>query len=217
MSMVAIRAALVAQLATVPAIVPAVAFTVAVGAPAVFTCATPHGLVTGVPVALPGYTGGTPALGGEYIVHVLTDKTFNLQSSTTKAFLAVTIPGNGGSVSAKLTADQNTSYPVVAGVPYQLLHMVPFKPDEPTQGGGFYFEHGVFQVTLVYPVGVGTGALLARAELVRSFFKKGMTFTNSGVKTMIVDTPEFGYLQGSSGDISISLPVKIGYSAQIFL
>lgn len=214
MSIVAIRAALETQLALVPPIVPAAPFTVLAGSPALFTTTQPHGLVTGVPVTLPGYTGGTPALDGKYLVVVLTPTTFNLQNSATKAFLAVTIPGSGGSVLASLTAAQNASFQVVTGVPYQLIHMTTFKPDEPTQGGGYYREHGVFQVTLVYPVGVGVGAITARAELIRSFFKKGQTFTNSGVVTVIPDTPEFGYLQGSSDDIS--MPVKIVYRADIY-
>lgn len=214
MSMIAIRAALEAQLATVPPIMPAVSFSVAAGSPALFTCTGPHGLANGTPVKLPGYTGGTPALDGTYLVVVLSPTTFNLQNSATKALLAVTIPGSGGSVLANLTAFQNASYQVVSGVPYQLVHIVTFKPDEPTQGAGYYREHGVFQVTLVYPVGVGVGAITARAELIRSFFKKGTTLENSGIKTVIPDTPEFGYLQGSSDNVS--LPVKIGYRADIY-
>jgi hypothetical protein len=214
MSIVLIRAALEAKLATVPPIVPALAFTVAVGNPAVFTTATPHGLVTGTPVTLPGYTGGTPALAGAYLVVVQSPTTFNLQNSATKAFIAVTIPGTAGSVLANLTAYQNAVFQSATGVPYQLIHMTTFKPDEPTQGGGYYREHGVFQVTLVYPVGVGIGAITARAELIRSFFKKGTTLVNGGITTVIPDTPEFGYLQGSSDDIS--LPVKIGFRADIY-
>lgn len=214
MSIVAIRAALEARLATVPPILPAVPFTVAAGNPAVFTTTGPHGLVTGTPATLPGYTGGTPALTGNYLVVVLSPTTFNLQNSATKAFLAVTIPGSGGGVLANLTAPQNSSYQVVSGVPYQLIHMTTFKPDEPTQGGGYYREHGVFQVTLVYPLGVGVGAISARAELIRSYFKKGISLVNAGVTTVIPETPEFGYQQGSSDNIS--LPVKIGYRADIY-
>jgi hypothetical protein len=147
-------------------------------------------------------------------VSIVSPTTFNLQNSATKAFLAVTIPGIGGSVLANLTAYQNASYQVATGMPYQLIHVVTFKPDEPTQGGGYYREHGVFQVTLVYPVGTGVGTLMARAELIRSYFKKGITLTNSGIKVIIADTPEFGYAQGSSDNVS--LPVKIGYRADIY-
>jgi len=214
MSIVAIRAAIEAQLASVPAIIPAVAVTVTPGNPALFTSATPHGLVSGIPVTLPGYTGGTPALPDTCLVVVLSPTTFTLQNSGTKAAIAVTIPGTGGSVLASLTAYHNANFPVVSGVPYQLTHMITFKPDEPTQGGGYYREHGVFQVTLVYPAGVGMGAITARAELIRSYFKKGTTLVHSGIKTVISETPSIGYMQGSSSDVS--LPVKIGYRADIY-
>jgi hypothetical protein len=137
-----------------------------------------------------------------------------LQNSGTKASVAVTIPGTGGSILPNLTAYQNAAFQSATGVPYQLIHMTTFKPDEPTQGGGFYREHGVFQVTLVYPVGIGVGAIMARAELIRSFFKKGTTLISSGIKTVIPDTPEFGYLQGASDEISF--PVKIGFMADIY-
>jgi hypothetical protein len=214
MSMVAIRAALETQLGTVPPILPATAFTVVAGNPAVFTTATPHGLVTGMQCTLPNYTGGTPALTGKFIAIVLSSTTFNLQNSATKAPIAVTIAGSSGSILADLTAYQNTSYQAVQGVPYQLIHMTTFKPDEPTQGEGYYQEHGVFQVTLVYPVGIGVGAITARAELIRSSFKRGTFLTNAGVKVTVPFTPEFGYLQGGSD--SIELPVKIEYRADIY-
>jgi hypothetical protein len=214
MSIVAIRAALEAQLRNVPPILPATAFSVGAGNPALFTTATAHGLITGAPVVLQGYTGGTPALPSTYLVVVLSPTTFNLQNSATKASVSVTIPGSGGSVLASLTAYQNASFQSALGLPYQLIHMTTFKPDEPTQGGGYYREHGVFQVTLVYPVGIGVGAITARAELIRSFFKKGMSFVYAGITTVISDTPEFGYLQTSSDDIS--LPVKIIYQASIY-
>jgi hypothetical protein len=214
MSIVAIRAAIETQLATVPPIIPAVFVSVAVGNPAMFTTVGPHNLATGIPVVLPGYTGGTPALQDTYIVVVTSPTTFTLKNAATNAPIAVTIPGTGGSVLASLTAYHNANFPVVSGVPYQLAHMITFKPDEPTQGGGYYREHGVFQVTLVYPAGVGMGAITARAELIRSYFKKGTTLVHSGIKTVISETPSIGYMQGSSSDVS--LPVKIGYRADIY-
>ena len=216
MSMVSILAALRTQLETLPAIVPAASIaSVAVAANALFTTATPHGLVTGTPVRLVGYAGGTPALTGLYLVKVASSTTFYLQDGATKAFIGVTIAGSGGSVLASLTAYQGQMYQVVPGVPYQLIHLVSFKPEEPTQGGGFYREHGVFQVTLIYPPNKGDGALIARAELIRSYFRKGMEFSYGGVTVRIFDTPEFGYF--ATMDDSVSMPVKIGYSADIYV
>lgn len=216
MSMVKILAALKTQLETVPPIIPGVALaSVAVAANALFTTATPHGLITGTPVRIVGYTGGTPSLDGLYLVKVASSTTFYLQDSTTKAHIGVTIAGSGGSVLASLITYQGQMYPVVPGVPFQLIHTVPFKPEEPTQGGGFYREHGVFQVTLVYPPNNGDGALMARAELIRSYFQKGAEFTYGGVKTKIFDTPEFGYL--ATDEEALSMPVKIYYSADIYI
>lgn len=217
MSIVKIRAALEARLETVAPIIPAVAIASATtGANPVFTTVLPHGLITGLPVRFVGRTGGNPTLNLVYLALVLSPTTFSLQNTATKANIPVIIAGNGGSVLASLTAYANVIYNPVVGVPYQMLHMVPFKPMEPTQGGGYYKEHGLFQVTLVYPVGVGSTAILARAELIRTAFKKGSTVVNGGLTTTIVDTPEFGYLDGTSDSNQFTLPVKIGYSADIY-
>ena len=214
MSMVKIRAALETQLQTIAPILPDAALaSVGTGPNSVFTTTTPHGLVNGLLVRLPGYTGGTPALQGLYYVVVTGTNTFYLQNSATKSGIAVIIPGSGGVVSAYLTAEENVLFQIVQGVPYQMLNIVPFKPNEPTQGPGFYQDHGLFQVTLVYPVGVGLTAILARAELIRQGFKKGSTFLNNGVTVTIMDTPEFGRLGTTD---NLMLPVKIGYSANIF-
>lgn len=215
MSIVKVRAALEAQLALVEAIIPSVGIlSVAIGATAVFTTVAAHGLVTGVLVTLPGYTGGTPTLAGVYNAVVLSSTTFSLQNTATKATVSLTAAGSGGVVAANLTSFQNAIYQPVSGVPYQEVHMVPFKPHEPTQGAGFYREHGLFQVTLVYPLGVGTGALLARAEMIRSSFRRGSSFESGGVTVQIPETPELGNLDGSED--SVRLPVKIYYSANIF-
>ncbi len=215
MSIVKIRAALEAQLASVAAIIPSVAIqSIAIGAAAVFTTVSAHGLVTGIPITLPGYTGGTPELTGVYNVVVLSSTTFSLQNTATKATVSLSVAGSGGAVVASLTSFQNAIYQPVSGIPHQEVHMVPFKPDEPTQGAGYYREHGLFQVTLVYPLGVGTGALLARAELIRSSFRRGSSFESGGVTVQIPETPEFGHLDGSED--SIRMPVKMYYSANIF-
>jgi hypothetical protein len=215
MSIILIQAALKAQFESIAPIIPAVLLaSVAVAANSLFTTATPHGLVTGVPVRILGYTGGTPVLDQVYLVQVASSTTFYLQNSTTKAYVGVTIPGSGGSVLASLTTYQGQIYQVVPGVPYHKIYVITFKPEEPTQGGGFYREHGVFQVTLVYPPGRGDGALKARAQLIRSYFKKGMMFSYGGVNTTIFDTPEFGLFV--ENEDNVSMPVKIGFSADIY-
>lgn len=215
MSINKIRAALEARLATVPPILPpANILSVSLGPIALFTTATPHGLRTGVPVQILNYIGGDDPLAGLYIVIVLSPTTFNLQNSATKSNIGATIAGNGGVVQAVTTAYQNTVYPSVIGVPYQMAFMIPFKPNEPTQGAGFSQEQGLFQVTLVYPVGLGVGAINERAELIRGAFKKGSTLVNNGVTVVIANKPELGNFAGAAD--SFSIPVKISYQANIY-
>jgi hypothetical protein len=210
-----IRAALETRLASLPGIVPAIAISsITIGPVALFATATPHGLKTGMPVQILNYTGGDNPLLGLYLVVVLTPLTFNLQNSATKSNIGATIAGNGAVVQAVTTAYENTVYPSVIGVPYQMVFMIPFKPDEPTQGAGYYREHGVFQVTLVYPVGVGVGAINARAELIRNAFKKGSSLINNGINVVIDETPELGNFAGATD--SFSRPVKISYRADIY-
>lgn len=216
MSIVKIRAALETQLATAAGILPSTPLSaVGVGTSALFSTATDHGLVTGVQVSLPGYTGGVPELTDMYKVQVQSSTTFYLQNSATGVIISATAAGSGGVVTPNLTALQNVNFLPVPGVPYQKVYLVPFKPDDQVQGAGFYQEVGLFQITLVYPNGVGTGAALARAELLRSLFKKGSTFVNGGVTVQVAETPELGYLDQSDED-QIQLPVKIPYMAQIF-
>lgn len=216
MSIVKIRAALEAQLATATPIIPAIALSsVTPGSPALFTTGSAHGFSSGIQVSLPGYTGGTPTLTDLYKVLVQSSTTFYLQNSATGATISVTAAGSGGVVTPNLTALQNVSFSPVPGIPYQKVYLVPFKPDDQVQGAGYYQEIGLFQVTLVYPDGAGTGAILARAELLRSLFKKGSAFANGGVTVQISETPELGYLDESDED-QIQLPVKIPYMAQIF-
>ena len=216
MSILNIVSALETQLDTVAPIVPAAALSsVGVGAAAVFTTATPHGLLTGTPTQVVGYTGGTPALVGvAYTAKVLSPTTLNLVDSITKLPVCVTIAGTGGSVLAMLTARHNVVYSCAVGMPYQIVQFTPFKPNEPTQGAGFYQETGVFQVTLVYPVGVGLASILTRAELIRSSFKKGSSFLNGAVTVTIPNVPELGKFDAVAD--SQLLPVKISYLANIF-
>jgi hypothetical protein len=215
-SIVKIRAALEAQLATAAPIVSGTALSaVAVGTNALFTTGSAHGLVTGMQVSLPGYTGGTPALPDMYKVLAQSSTTFFLQNSATGATISVTVAGSSGIVTPNLTAFQNVVFSPVPGVPYQKVYLVPFKPDDQVQGAGYYQEIGLFQVTLVYPNGVGIGAILARAELLRSLFKKGSSFVNGGITVQVAETPELGYLDESDED-QIHLPVKVPYMAQIF-
>ena len=62
-------------------------------------------------------------------------------------------------------------------------------PSDPVLGAGYHRENTQFQVFVVDVSNKGTGAAIARAELLREHFKKGSTFTEGGHRIMILSTP----------------------------
>ena len=111
------------------------------------------------------------------------------------------------------TAWENVGYTPVAGTPYQAAYVMPATPDNPTMGDDYYQEQGIFQISLFYPLAVGTAVAEARAQLIRTTFKRGTSMT-SGAVTVIVDkTPEIG--QGRVDGDRWHVPVKVRWYAGI--
>lgn len=216
MSIDAIRTALMTQFNSIPGIIPTVALSsITPGTPAIFnTGSTSHGLVTGIYVVISGIVGGDGDISDNYIVQVIDQYNFSLQDAATQQPISVTIAGTGGSVSANLTSWPNAMFQSVVGVPYAKVDWIDAAPSEPTQGGGYRIELGYMQVTLVYPPGIGTGALLARLELIRSYFKKGMTFVQSGLTITIPQSPQLGSFNQSQDQITQVM--RIYHSTQIY-
>lgn len=90
---------------------------------------------------------------------------------------------------ALATQYENVPYEPVEGTPYQAVFLMPAEPNNP-EIGRFTQERGLLQVSLFYPLGAGPSAAEARAELIRTTFKRGTTFTASGIKTTVEKTPE---------------------------
>lgn len=208
MSLLKIRAALESALNAMPGIIPAATITSFDGS--VFTTATPHQLVSGLSVTIAGNSG----LNGTYEAVVLGASTFSLLDPVTQASATGT-SGTGGTVLANLTAWENMSFPKHAGqVPYQRVNLLPARPSNPTFGGNHYREIGIFQVTLVYPMQQGTGDVVARAELIRSTFPRGSSFSNGGIVVNLDRTPEIW--PGAVAEESYMLPIRMSYWADIF-
>lgn len=111
------------------------------------------------------------------------------------------------------TAWENSPYTPTVGTPYQMVWLLPAEPDNPTMGDDFYREMGIFQITLMYPLQTGPAAAMARAELIRTAFKRGTSMT-SGTVTVIVDkTPEIGV--GRIDGDRWAVPVKVPWHADI--
>lgn len=108
------------------------------------------------------------------------------------------------------TAYENVPFTPVTGAAYQRVYIMAVDPDNPEMGT-FTQERGFMQVSLYYPLGTGSAAATARAQLIRSTFKRGMTFTASGLSTTIEKTPEIAPSQ--TDDDRFVLHVRIRFFA----
>jgi hypothetical protein len=215
MPMVKIRAALETALAAMGELIPSVTISTSVaGASAVINTATPHLLDDGVSVTLSGHSGSTPSLNGKYFITRISATSFSLLHPVTEAPFACTAGGAGGVCKPNLTAWDNTGFKPVPGVPYQKVNLVWAEPDDVTFGGNFHREFGFLQVSLFYPILLGTLDISTRAQLIRTTFKRGSTFEKDGVTVKILKTPAI--MGGVPIDESYAVPIRISFQADIF-
>ena len=104
------------------------------------------------------------------------------------------------------TALENMAFKPTSGTAYQALNILPSTPVNNEFGNG-HREEGIFQITLMYPLQNGAADALARAELIRTIFKRGATFTKDTVTVTVSNTPEIapGAVEGDR----YALPVKV--------
>lgn len=110
------------------------------------------------------------------------------------------------------TAWQNVSFTPVVGQPYQRVYLLTAEPDNVEIGPG-YTEQGIMQVSLCYPLGIGPQDATKRAEQIRATFKRGASFTASGVTVHIDRTPEISPAQIEED--RFVLPVRIRFFAHV--
>ena len=115
---------------------------------------------------------------------------------------------------ALATAYDNFPYTPITNTPYQRVTLVPSMPDNSTFGDNHYQERGLLFIELHYPINNGSVTAATRAELIRTTFKRGASFTNGGVTVIIEKTPEIG--QGMVLDAFWVLPVRVRYYAEVF-
>lgn len=106
-------------------------------------------------------------------------------------------------------AYQNIAYAPMTGREYQAAYLLPAAPNNSTMGDGSRQERGIFQVNLMYPPGQGSAAAGARAELIQALFRRGASFTKSGITVQIEKTPEI--CDGRDDVDRWMVPVKIRY------
>lgn len=128
-----------------------------------------------------------------------------------RAALEVAINSMSPSLS---TAWENVPFTPIAGTAYQRAYLLFSDPNNQEYGSN-YQEIGILQIDLNYPLMTGPSASDTRIELIRATFKRGNSFTNSGVIVTINRTPSVhpAYV---AGDRYIR-PVKIRFYANIGL
>jgi hypothetical protein len=113
---------------------------------------------------------------------------------------------------ALATAWENAAFtPTTAA--YQSVALLFAAPDNISYGAGFT-EQGIMQVDLSYPQETGPAAAYTRAELIRSTFARGETFSSGGVSVIIQRTPEI--LPGRNEGSRYILPVRVRFFAHLF-
>lgn len=112
------------------------------------------------------------------------------------------------------TAYENVPFtPPASSSPYQRAFVMFAEPDDPEAGHSMHIERGIFQVNLLYPLQAGDSTARARAEAIKTTFRRGATFTKDSINTVVEKTPEAG--QGTPDGDRWMIPVKIRFSAQI--
>ena len=116
-------------------------------------------------------------------------------------------------VGALPTAYENATFTPVVNAPYQRVNLLPATPGNEIMGDKAYFENGLFQITALYPQGVGPAAADAYAQSLRLHFKRGTTMTESGIDVVVTDTPRVAPPL-ADGDRYL-IPISVPFQAQI--
>lgn len=215
MSVLVIKSLLEQAIEAMPGLIPSVVIEASNNGE--FQTAEPHLLVNGLVVEVSGHTGSVPDLNGVYYVAVTAANRFKLQHILTKTPIASTAPGVGGVIIAKLIAWEGVTFKPLAGVPMQRINIVWASPQNPSYGDKTSIqtrESGFMQVTLYYPLGVGTKDVLSRAQLIKSTFPRGHSFSSNGITVNISGTAEI--MGGVPVEEHYVVPVRIPFWADVY-
>jgi hypothetical protein len=120
-----------------------------------------------------------------------------------------------GITPAIATAWENSAFlSLASSVPYQQVNVLFAEPDDPTYGDTYHLEQGFMQVKLMYPLQAGSLAAMTRAELMRTTFYRGASFSNGGINVVISRTPSIS--PGNVDGDRWAVIVKIRFTAQVF-
>lgn len=114
-----------------------------------------------------------------------------------------------------VVAFENVAFSPTANVPYQRVSLLPNTPDDDQIGSSTYFERGIFQVTVCFPIGNGPAACEARTQLVKDAFKRGTSLVEGAVTVIIMNAPSASSAM-IDGD-RFCIPVSVRYQAQVIV
>ena len=118
-----------------------------------------------------------------------------------------------GGISASLTAWDNkgTATAPTASQPYQVVSLLPAKPDNPTLDEATQIHNGIYQVLLMFPTTKGPLSADTAASAIANHFNAGLELTYGGQKVRIRGTPAIaaGYLSGER----YCVPVSVRYNS----
>lgn len=115
------------------------------------------------------------------------------------------------------TAWENIAYAPVDGRPYQQVNLLFATNQNPSfKSGSTTLTRyiGIFQVMLQYPAGTGAKDADARAQLIKSAFPYGQSFTSGAVTVIVSGTPTIA--PGRNDGDRWAIPVKVPFFANVF-
>lgn len=107
---------------------------------------------------------------------------------------------------------ENQRYEPVVGRPWQEATVLPAQTTQPGNGvNGVRYDSGIYQVTLYYPRDEGAGGAAGRADLLRSYFKRGTSLSHNGVTVLVERTPSISPARISASwyQLVVSIPYFI--------
>ena len=119
---------------------------------------------------------------------------------------------------AALTPSLPTALEGISFVPptgmYQRLQFVINPPTDPTFGTYFHRENIQVQIFVADKLDVGTTGAIARAQLIRDWFCKGLTLEEDGVRMHVLRTPQIAGA-AVAGD-RVIVPVLIPLTVEVY-
>lgn len=97
---------------------------------------------------------------------------------------------------------------------HQRAFILPAATDNPSYGDTLQRESGIFQVSICTPLGAGSGAAIARATLLKAWFYRGFSITDSGLIIKIIKSPSMAPALRDGAFYVI--PVSIPYQCDVY-